>query len=84
MPDRVVHCDLCGKQLEPVFPGRARRREDNQFLDCLHIVIGGGYGEYLDGNLELTVCQECADKFRERNPQYSLLMDKAEPDFGIF
>jgi hypothetical protein len=58
-----MNCDYCEKPLVPVFPEYARRREDRQYVDCLHVTISGGYGEYIDEVVEMTLCKKCADEF---------------------
>ena len=43
-----VLCDICQQPLDPVFPDMARRSDDDQFVGCLHVIVEGGYGEYVE------------------------------------
>ena len=64
-----MNCDLCKSELVPVFPDLNRRRDDDQWSGCLHIVLDGGYGEYVDaiaGSTHYRLCKTCASGLLER------------------
>lgn len=74
-------CEQCGGSLQAVFPDLNRRQEDCQFEDCLHIIIGGSYGEYVDGSVKLCLCKDCAELFEKRNPELAAIMQTIDFDF---
>ena len=64
-------CDICHAELVPVFPKQARRQDDDQLSSCLHIILVGGYGEYVDNLIQTPharLCKTCADALLEREP----------------
>jgi len=75
-------CDICGTALKPVFPELNRRYDDCQFENCLHVVLGGGYGEFVDGSIKLDLCKSCAENFLLQNERIADKLDEVEPDFG--
>lgn len=55
-------CDNCGAALTPVFPAMCQRYDDDQWENCLHIHLTGGYGEYVDniyGIHHWRLCETC-------------------------
>ena len=66
-------CDFCSENIQMI---------DNYILEgALHIVLGGGYGMYYDGDgINLIVCKDCVRKLIEVFPVISDLMDKS---YGI-
>lgn len=58
MSDRT--CDNCGIALQPMFPRESRRYSDDQYVECLHVIVQGGYGEFIDGAAHLRFCDCCA------------------------
>lgn len=77
----MTKCSLCNEVLKAVFPGRNRRRGDCQFTDCLHVVLGGGYGEFVDGSVTLVLCKTCAERFVAQHPRMGDRLREVEPDF---
>jgi len=53
-------CDNCGIALTPMFPKESRRSSDDQYEGCLHVIVQGGYGEFIDGAAHLRFCDCCA------------------------
>lgn len=61
-------CDNCGVALTPVFPEMAQRYDDDQWEDCLHLSLMGGYGEYIDCMYDVRpwrLCKVCADELMQ-------------------
>ena len=63
----VIICDICNAEIDTVFLSKPYEM-NIQGVNALHIQIGGGYGEYMDGELSLTICKSCATEFMYRNP----------------
>jgi hypothetical protein len=57
-----MNCFNCGTDLRPVFPDVPHRRKDDHinYDNALHIKLSGGYGEFVDGSVEIIVCDTCA------------------------
>lgn len=54
-------CQACSATLQPVFENLSRRKTDTpQYKGVLHIKLWGGYGEYIDGKIDITMCKLCA------------------------
>lgn len=65
-------CDICGSELEPVFPDLISIN-GVQYNNALDIVFGGGYGMFDDPMRSETastavLCHDCAHEFVRRNP----------------
>lgn len=56
------YCFNCNQTLKPVFPEYSKRKTDKSFWNALRIRFYGGYGEYVDGTVEIIICKECADE----------------------
>jgi len=78
-----VKCDSCNRELKwdidpadyDLTDGFEKSTKYLQFEDTLHIVLQGGYAEYLDTSevigaeeIHILLCEDCADTFFEFNP----------------
>lgn len=76
----MAYCGNCYAPLTPVFPEFCKRHDDDQWNNCLHIYLEGGYGEYIDvtiGSLHRRLCKKCSDELME-NP----IMKKLYGEWG--
>ena len=66
----MMWCNSCGSELERVFPDDpARRKDDNpNYKEALRIKLAGGYGEYIDGHVDMIICEKCAKILITDNP----------------
>lgn len=58
----IYQCFNCGADLTPADPDIPQRRktDDKTFAKALHIRLSGGYGEFIDGHVDIVICNTCA------------------------
>ncbi len=74
-----MNCANCGTELNPVFPGLNRRKDDCQYENALIIDFTGGYGMFDDDIPNLTkqaiLCHDCAHALIAANPWMRWFVD---------
>jgi len=67
LPER--HCDRCLMLLEHVYSIKTA-----QYRSALHIQLHGGYGEFIDDNIETIICEKCTNELIESEPWLSQML----------
>lgn len=69
-----ISCDNCNGDIPLVFPDHGGVQGTNM----LHVLLTGGYGEFMDGRAHVHLCRDCAVRLFDAFPILQKKADEAD------